>query len=485
MSKNPIRSLASQTLVYGLGTIVPRLLNYLLVPYYTRVFLLGEYGQITELYAYVAFLLVLLTYGMETAFFRFAQKNDTQKVFNSIFTLILLTTSMFLVFIALAFQPIGSLIQYTGNPEYILFIGLIVALDAATAVPFALLRKQNQARRFATIKLVNVLINISLNLFFLTLIPAQSLRFSTQFFGPQTGLLVWVLIANFIASLVSLLLLRSTIKPFRWDLDLGFLKTVLKYAIPVLVMGLAGMVNEVIDKIMLKHLLTDPSTALEQVGIYGANYKLGVLMTLFIQMFRYAAEPFFFAHAEKKDSPELFARVMNSFVLFGLLIFLLVTLYLDVFKLFIGKSYREGLIIVPVILMANLFNGIFYNLSIWYKLTDRTASAALVSVGGALITIVLLFVLIPLMGYLGAAWATLICYFIMMLTSYIWGNKVYPIPYQLGRISLYSIAAMMIYFVSLQTASLKPPVHYSINTLLFIGFVGLGFGFERKNWITD
>lgn len=481
MASNPIRSLAGQTLVYGMGTIVPRLLNYLLVPYYTRVFKQGEYGQITELYAYVAFFMVLLTYGMETAFFRFSQKEDTNKVFNTIFSLIIVSTTAFLIFITISFDFLAGLIQYTGSQEYILFVGLVVALDAATAVPFALLRKQNKARKFATIKLVNVVVNISLNIFFLTLIPEKSLHLSDIFFGPDSSLLVWVFIANLISSLVSLLMLFPHLKNFRWQLDIQFLKPILRYALPVLIVGLAGMVNEVFDKILLKYLLPDSNTAMQQVGIYGANYKLGVLMTLFIQMFRYAAEPFFFSHAENKNSPELFSKVMNYFVVSGLLIFLLVTLYLDVFKLLVDESYYGGLTIVPVILMANLFYGIFFNLSIWYKLTDRTGDAGWVSVGGAAITLIMNIILIPKMGYMGSAWATLVCYFAMMLVSYVWGNKVYPIPYNIGRISLYILATLFIYYISRELEDLPQLIRYSIHTIMFAGFALITLNIERRH----
>jgi O-antigen/teichoic acid export membrane protein len=480
MASNPLKSLAGQTMVYGMGTIVPRLLNYLLVPYYTRVFEQGVYGQITELFAYVAFLLVLLTYGMETAFFRFAQKHDFYKVFNNIFSLIIVTTGIFILIISVSFGALAGLIQYSGNSEYVLFIGLIVALDAATAVPFALLRKQNMARKFAIIKLVNVVANVSLNLLFLTVFPKYSLQLAIDIFGPGSTLLVWVFIINLVSSSLSLLMLLPSMNKYKWELDLTFLKPVIIYALPVLIVGIAGMVNEVIDKILLKYLLPDSSTAMMQLGVYGANYKLGVLMTLFIQMFRYAAEPFFFAQADKADSKILFARVMNYFVIFGLMIFLMVTLYLDVFKLLIGKNYREGLSIVPIVLIANLFYGIFFNLSIWYKLTDRTGDAAYVSIGGAVITIILNIILIPFIGYLGAAWAHLACYFFMMVVSYSWGNKVYPIPYQIGRIAAYIAVSLLIYFISYEMMSENLWLRYTVNSVLFAAFIGTAFFVELK-----
>jgi len=452
MAHNPIKSLAGQTAVYGMGTIIPRLLNYFMVPLYTRVFAEDVYGQITELYAYVAFLLVLLTYGMETAFFRYAQKHDSNKVFNNALSSIILTSSFFLLLLILFYQPMAAAIRYSGNPEYVVFIGLIVALDALTAIPFALLRKQNKARRFATIKLWNVAVNIGLNLLFVLAIPKVSLEISSRFFGPNEGLLIWVFIANFAASLLSLFMLLPQLLRFRWEIDKKLLRNMLNYALPVLVVGLAGMVNEVIDKILLKYLLPDRETAMAQLGVYGANFKLGVLMTLFIQMFRYAAEPFFFAEAEKKDAPALFARVMNYFVVAGLLIFLLVMLYLDIFQYFIGKSFREGL-----------------------------SNGALISILGAVITLSLNILLIPLMGYAGSAWARFTCYAIMMAVSFWWGQKVFPIPYQLGRLAIYAVAVMLIFFISQETSGLHVFLRLVINTLMFAAFALTAFYFEKKN----
>ncbi|MDY0076372.1 MAG: oligosaccharide flippase family protein [Bacteroidales bacterium] len=481
MAVNPIKSLAGQTAVYGMGTIVPRLLNYMLVPFYTRIFAENIYGQLTELYAYVAFLLVLLTYGMETAFFRFAQKLDTKSVFNASLSAIITTAAIFVALLLFLYEPLAQSIRYTGNPEYVLMIGLIVALDAATAIPFALLRKLNKARRFATIKILNVGLNISLNFIFLLLIPEWSQKVAISLFGDQVSLLVWVFIANLASSLLSLLLLWPQLKNFRFQLSNTFIRPMLNYALPVLVVGLAGMVNEVIDKILLKYLLPDPETAMAELGIYGANYKLGVLMTLFIQMFRYAAEPFFFAEAEKKQAPELFAKVLNYFVIIGLLIFLGITLYMDIFQHFIGSRFREGLSIVPIVLMANLFYGVFFNISVWYKLTDRTSNGAIIALIGAAITITFNILLIPVLGYAGAAWAHLFCYTAMMVISYLWGQRVYPIPYKWKALLAYLALAVLMYAIS---QWLRPEIllqRLLLNTFLLLLFVIPVFFFERKN----
>ncbi|HOI32567.1 MAG: oligosaccharide flippase family protein [Bacteroidales bacterium] len=482
MATNPLKSLAGQTVVYGMGTIIPRLLNYMLVPFYTRVLSEEHYGQMTELYAYVAFFLVLLTYGMETAFFRFAQKTDTNKVFNAALSAILTTSAVFVVLLFFIYEPVADLIQYTGNPEYIVFVGLIVTLDAVTAIPFALLRKQNKARRFATIRILNVSLNIGLNVIFIVLIPEWAMKFATDVFGHNSSLLLWVFVANLIASLLSLVLLWPQLKRFSFCWDTSLIKPMLSYALPVLVVGLAGMVNEVIDKILLKYLLPDRETAMAQLGIYGANYKLGVLMTLFIQMFRFAAEPFFFAEAEKKDSPELFARVTNYFIISGLLIFLGVTLFMDVFQHFIGPEFRSGLNIVPVVLIANLFYGVFFNLSVWYKLTDRTKNGAVIALIGASVTLFANILLIPVMGYTGAAWAHLACYSIMMLISYLWGRKIYPVPYQVKRFVLYLSLALLLYFISEFLRPEKLLIRLSFNGLLFVVFVLLAVVFEYKGF---
>ncbi len=472
MAHNPIKSLAGQTAVYGMGTIIPRLLNYLLVPFYTRVFSQHEYGQVTELYAYVAFLLVLLTYGMETAFFRYAQKEGGRRVFNTAWSAVMLSSAIFIALMAFLFPSAAHAIGYQSETSFVLLIALIVALDATTAIPFALLRQQNKARLFALIKIANVTLNISLNVFFLLLIPEKSVAWAEAMLGPGTSLVVWVFVSNLAASLFALLLLLPHIGGFRFSCDFALFKPMLRYALPVLVVGLAGMTNEVIDKLLLKHLLPDSDGALAQVGIYGANFKLAVLMTLFIQMFRYAAEPFFFANADKKESPELFARVMNYFVIFGLSIFLMVTLFIDYFKLFIGESFHDGLSIVPIVLMANLFYGIFFNLSVWYKLTDRTRYGAIISLIGAAITVLLNIILIPVWGYYGSAWAHFVCYFMMMVISYAWGKRFYKIPYTLKTLAAYAALAMLLYALSAYTHNLSATLKALIHSFMLIGFFG-------------
>ena len=495
--KNPIKALAGQTVIYGLGTIVPRLLNYLLTPFYVRVFVSGEYGQISELYAWIALLLAILTFGMETTFFRFSQKEDSGKVFNNAETIVLLITAIFLILYGFFYKSFAELIHYEFNTHYVLLLGIIVAIDAAAAIPFAMLRKENKAGRFSLIKTLNVLTNIFFNILFLVIIPEKSMMIAERIFGEQTSLLIWVFISNIIASLLNLILLSPQLSRLRISLDKELIVPMLKYSFPILLISLVGMVNEVADKILIKYLVTIPDEttlammnitgeeyAMQQLGIYSANFKLGVLMTIFIQMFRFASEPFFFGHAKDRNAPTLYAKVMTYFVIFCLLIFLGVMFYMDILQHFVGRNgsdYREGLCIVPIILIANMFYGIVFNLSIWFKLSDKTYYGTIIAVIGSVVTLLCFFILIPRIGYMGAAIAHLACYTVMMSVSYFWGQRIMPIPYQIGRITIYCIVAAILFFVSTLTSEMSTLLKLSLNTMMILMFLGIVFIMERKN----
>ena len=477
--------------MYGLGTIVPRLLNYLLVPLYTRIFADDQYGIITELYAYVAFLLVLLTYGMETSFFRYAEKEkDPIRVFSTSLFSLLSTSLLFIAVVIILLDPISTAIKYGQNQEYILLFAIIVAVDAFAAIPFAWLRQQNRALRFSVIKIINVAVNIGLNLYFLVLCPAVATKNPDSillFAYDETIGVGYVFIANLVSSIVTLLLLVPQILRIRPVLDMQLLRRMLGYAFPLLVIGLAGMTNEVSDKIIFKYLATVPEGIsngeeyiMGQLGIYGANYKLAVMMTLFIQMFRYAAEPFFFAQAKEENSKEVYAQVMKYFFIFGMAIFLGVTLFIDVFKYFIGPDYWEGLFIVPIVLLANLFLGIFYNLSVWYKLNDITRYGAFIALAGALITIVMNVALVPSMGYAGAAWAHFACYLSMVVMSFFLGRRFFRIDYPLLRIGLYLILGLVLYFVFRFTDLEAGPVRYVLGFILMAVFLLVAYMLERR-----
>ncbi len=446
--KNPIKQLFGQTVVYGLGIVLPRLLNYLLLtPFYTRVFERATYGVITELYAYVVFLLVILTYGMETGYFRYASHAEQKgKVYTTVLGSLFFTSLLFIVMVQLWAEPISRLMGYASHPEYIKWLSIIVGVDAFTSIPFARIRLRNQPGKYTIIRIFEVTINIGLNLFFLYYCPHHvHSGWVSNIYNPEIGV-GYVLISNLVASLVKLILLLPDIwAGFRSAFDPVLLKTIFRYAYPLLIAGLAGTINEALDRILLKHLIPPEQGPMEQLGIYGANYKMAVLMTLFVQMFKYAAEPFFFARAGDRNAKELYADVMTFFVITGLFIFLLVNLYLNYFILFIGSDFREGVHIVPVILMANLIMGIFFSLSIWYKLTNKTHFGAILVLTGAGITVLINALFIPRFGYEASAWAHLICYSVMVILSYSWSRKHYVIPYRTGRILVYMAIALTIY----------------------------------------
>ncbi len=477
-----------------MGTIVPRLLNYfLLTPFYTRVFITGEYGVITELYAYMAFLLVLLTYGMETAFFRFAEREpDLKKVFSTSVVSLLVTSALFVLLVALFVNPLATLIQYGNHPEYIMMFSVIVALDAFTAIPFAYLRQKNKALRFSVIKIVNVLVNVALNFFFLWLAPRMVSQNPDSWirlvYDPSIGV-GYAFIANLVSSGITLLLLLPDLFQIRPVADMALLRRMLRYAFPLLIVGLAGMVNEVADKIIFKYLLVVPpgepdpeAYAMGQLGIYGAAYKLSVLMTLFIQMFRYAAEPFFFAQMKEDNARQVYADVMKYFIIFGLIIFLGVTLFTDIVKYFIGPDYWEGLFILPIVLMANLLLGITFNLSIWYKLNDMTRFGAYIGLTGAAVTILANVALVPGLSYLGAAIGHLSAYVVMVILSYYWGQKYYRIKYQLGRIGFYTLMAIGLFLAGYYLPVGSTAVSLLINALLFGVFLVAVYFKERREF---
>ncbi len=485
MSNSPIKRLAGETAIYGLGTIIPRLLNYLLVPFYTYlVFNQNEYGQITELYSYIAFLVVFLTFGLETAYFRYAnQSTNPQKVFNTGFQFILLAALTFIVLVWIFIDPLSSSMGYGKHPEYIMMLVFIVSIDAITALPFAWLRFHRKAKIFSAVRVASVVINITSNILLLVVFPKMLAPEASHYFPyyvtTNVGL---VFVSNLIASMATLVMVVPVFKEFSFNKDMALLNKLLQYSLPVLVIGLAGMINEVADKILMKYLLPDPATAESQLGIYGANYKLAILMMLFIQMFRYAFEPFFFAEEKKRNSKLIYAQVMNWFVAFVWFIFLGVTLNIEVFKYFVGPAFRAGLVIVPIILAAKLFLGIFYNLSVWYKLTNKTLYGAIIAIMGAAITIGLNVVLIPKYGYIGAAWANFACYFTMMIVSYFWGRKVYPVPYNVAKVLVYTLLAILIYFVATIIHINNAVITVLFNTLLILFFALFVLLTEKKGW---
>ncbi len=449
---NPLKKLAGETAIYGVSSILGRLLNWLLVPLYTNLFVEAEYGIVTNLMAYVAMALVILTYGLETGYFRFANdKGYRENVFSTTFFSVTTTSLFFLLGVYFFYDPIASFLNVGDRSIFIVLLALTLALDAITSLPFAQLRQQNRPLRYAFIKLSNIGINLGLNLFFLLLCPKLNEYFPdlgvTRIWNPDFGI-GYIFIAMFVASLFNLILLIPDLVKIKLQFDVALLRKVLTYASPILVVSIAAQINLNVDKMLMPKLISDASEALSQTGIYGANFKLAVIMTLFIQAFRFAFEPFFFSQNKDESSKKLYADVLKYFVILGMLIFLSVIFYIDIVKILIGPKYRDGLDIVPMVLLANFFLGIFFSLSLWYKLTDKTRFGAYMAVGGAAITLTLNIILVPKMGYYGAAVAILVCSIFMTITSYILGQKYYPIPYQLKRIATYFALGMFLYFVS-------------------------------------
>lgn len=478
---NQLKKLAGQTAIYGLSSIVGRLLNYLLVPLYTRYFSTAEYGEVTTLYAYVAFLVVILTYGMETAFFRFSQnEQDKKSVYSTSLISLLISSAIFIILMFMNADSIANALNFDGHPEYIQWFALIVGLDAVSSISFAKLREQNKAARFALIRLLNIFINIGLNLFFIIYCPyaiknnLPSADFVQSIYSQSIGI-GYIFIANLVASIVTIVLLFPEMIAARWRFQLQLWKKMILFALPLMIAGLAGITNETIDRILLAHLLPEEIAASE-VGIYGAYYKLSIIMTLFIQTFRFAAEPFFFAQEKEQNAKNVYADVMKYFTIITATIFLLVMIYFDLVQQFIGASFHDprGQIIVPVLLFANLFLGIYYNLAIWFKLTGKTRYGAYLSLFGAIVTLGVNFALIPVLGFEGSAWATLLCYFLMTLLSYYLGRKHYPIPYDLKRIGIY-LSLTILLFIS----SLYLDLGMYVNTLYLVAFIVFVIALER------
>ncbi len=490
---NPLKKLASQTAVYGLPSIVGRFLGYMLVPLYTRVFTTGEYGVVNVYYSYVAFLMVIVTYGMETAFFRFNENEENkEKVFSTGMISLITSSVLFLILASLFAQSIANWIEYPQHKDYVIWFAWILALDALSSIPFAKLRAQNKASRFATIKMINIFTNIGLNLFFILWCPfslkhdgwSSANALINLFYQPQWGI-GYIFISNLVASGITLALLFPEFLGINWRPDTKLWRKMFFYAFPLLFAGMAGIVNETFDRLLLRYLLP-ANIAEDQVGIYGACYKISILMTLFIQAYRFAAEPFFFAMAKEKDAKMVYAKIMDYFVITVSLIFLITMLYLDDFFIhFIGKEFRGGRNVIPILMLANLFLGVYYNLSIWYKLTSKTIWGAWLSAIGAVITLVLNFWWIPLSpdhlihGYLGSAWATFICYGSMMILSYLIGQKYYPVKYNLLSFLGYMGFAILLYlvstFVSIDSAFLRIFFH----TILLLIFVLVIFFIEK------
>jgi O-antigen/teichoic acid export membrane protein len=482
-----LKKLAGQTMIYGLSSIVGRMLNFLLVPVYTAVLLPADYGIVSELYAYVAFLLVFLTFGMETTYFKFVNDAaDKQKTFNQSFLILMGVNALFFVLGLLFLNSIAGWMLYEDYPEFIFLLLLIVVMDALSSLPLAKLRADQRPMQFAKVQLASIGVNIAFTLFFLLVL------FNPETDEPYWGVL-YIFIANLLASATKIAMLAQSILGVEFKIDREVVKKMSLYAFPIVIAGLAYVVNETLDRILLKQLLNSAELVPEdfldsplryaetQVGIYSANYKLTMFIALFLQAFRYAAEPFFFANAKNDPERKVYSRIMNLFVAVLCFAFLLVGLNMDIFKHFIrNEAYHVGMGVVPILLLANVFLGVYANQSIWYKLSGQTKFGAYISAGGAVITITLLTLLIPKYGYWAAAWTTFIVYGLQMIASYILSQKYYPIRYNLRKTGLYFIVALLFFglctWMNLDSGIVKTVVH----NLFILLFVGLVWMFERK-----
>lgn len=474
-----LKNLFQQTFIYGLATVLPRMLSFLLVPLYTGILPVKEYGEISIIFSWIVLFNVILAYGMETAFFRFFHKEINKALVLSTAAVSLIISS--LLFFILAYTFSGQLAELAGiREDYIIYTLFVLGLDALVIIPFAWLRAKERPMRYAIIKILNVAVNLGLNVFFLVFLP----RLATGGFSEIFEIIYvtdfeisYIFISMVVASSISLLMILPFYIKIKYSFSTALWKRMVQYSYPVLFAGIAFAINETFDRILLDWLLPE-NIAEAAVGAYAACYKLAIFMTLFATAFRMGIEPFFFSHAEEKNAPETYALITRYFVAFGSVILVTVVVFIDPLKVLLirDSDYWEALKVVPLILLANFCLGIYHNLSVWYKITDRTKFGAYISIGGAIITLLLNFLLIPTMSYMGSAIATVAAYGTMMLLSYYFGQKYYPIPYNLKKIGLYLIISILFSAVSFYLFR----NNYFIGIGLWIAFITLIFIQEKE-----
>ena len=459
-----LKSLAKDTAIYGLSSIIGRFLNYMLVPLYTHYMPKesGDYGVSTNIYAYTALILVLLTFGMETTLFRFAndEKARPDTVFSTAMSVVGTLTAVFLLLIFGFIEPISGALGYADHPEYLQMMAIVVALDAVQAIPFSYLRFQKRPIRFASLKLLFIALNIGLNIIYFVLLGKTSVYY--VFF-------INLLCTGFITLFFVPDLLR-----INWHFDAALLRQMFSYSWPILILGIAGILNQVADKIIFPLVYPDPTEANIQLGIYGSCVKIAMIMAMITQAFRYAYEPIVFAKSKDADKTEYYAAAMKYFLIFTLLAFLCVVGWMPLLQYIIGADYREGLGVVPVVMAAEIMMGVYFNLSFWYKLIDRTIYGAWFSLAGCLVLFAVNILLIPNYGYWACAWGGVAGYGTAMVLSYIVGQRKNPIPYPMADICTYIAATVVLYILMAAIPESWPSVlHLIINTLLIIAFVAL------------
>ena len=459
-----LKSLAKETAIYGVSSIVGRFLNYLLVPVYTIALPAssGGYGVVTNIYAWVALILVLLTCGMETGFFRFANKgqDDPMRVYSTTLLSVSIGSLVFVALGLLFLEPIAGWLEYGEHPWYIGMMMIVVAMDAIQSIPFAYLRYKKRPIKFAALKLLFIFLNIALNLFYYVILEGNDVGYAFLF--------------NLVCTSVVMVCMIPELRGFTYVLDKELLKRMLRYSLPLVILGVAGILNQVADKIIFPFVYPDEAEATIQLGIYGAASKIAMIMAMFTQAFRFAYEPLVFGKSKEKDSREMYAQAMKFFIIFTLLAFLAVMFYLDILRHVIGRDYWDGLRVVPIVMAAEIFMGIYFNLSFWYKLIDETRWGAYFSLTGCIILILMNIFLVPQYGYIACAWAGFTGYGVAMLLSYFVGQKKYPIQYDLKAIGMYVLLAAVLYvaaeYVSIDNIYLRM-AYRTVLLLLFIAYV--------------
>ncbi len=483
---NPLKKLASQTAVYGLGSVLPRVITFLYSFVLTYLFTEPqELSANTQFYALISFINILFTYGMETAFFNFSSKSDNKEAVYSTALTSIIISSIALTLVFIGFR--GSISEFIKEPQhqnYIIWCVLIVATDALMAIPFAQLRLTNQAKKFAGLKLLNVTLFLLINIFYFNICkPAYTNcddSFLASCYSPQIGV-GYTFLAGLLANIICLILVFKDVLKIKLYFNLTLWKQMISYAWPLLILGFAGMINETFDRFILIYLLPD-NIAKHELGVYGACYRIAMLMTIFTTAFKYAAEPFFFNNSKNKESKKLTAVVMKYYILFCLFLFLATMMNLPWLQYAISQKFRAGLAVVPILLLANLCVGVYWNLSVWFKLTGQTKFGAIITIFGACITLFINFIFIPRYGYIACAWATLASYFVMMVVCYALGQKYYPIKYNVRSIFVFTFLALCLYAVSVTYSNLQNTVlKLILNNLLLALFVFIFYKLEFDN----
>ncbi|MFY7900802.1 MAG: oligosaccharide flippase family protein [Chitinophagaceae bacterium] len=483
-----IQKLAGQTIWYGLSSIAARFINYLLTPYLTYKFSNAEYGEMSNVYSFLPIINVLVMHGMETVFFRFSNtKENSEQVHSN--TSISIIVSVFLIALLLFIfpLPIAQLLKINNHVEYVYMIAFIVGFDALSSIPFAKLRQEGKPIKFAFVRISGIIINIVVIYFFLSICPKlikeKPDHWITNWYKKDWAI-GYVLLANLIQAFCTFLLLAKTFLSFKFQFHTQLWKEMMLYGLPIIIAGLGGMINETFDRIMLSWWapVATEAAAKAEVGIYSACYKLAILISLAVQAFKMGAEPFFFKQAQEQNAPKNYARVMKFFVIVLSFMFLVVALYINIWKHFIDKKMHEGLRVVPILLMANIFLGIYYNLSVWYKLGKKTIAGAYITLIGAAITILINYTLIPHFSYMACAWATFFCYGTMMVISYQWGQKNYYIPYATKKLLAYLVLVTLIFFVHTTITKwiTNTYFNYGLATFLLLGYTAFVMKIEKN-----